>query len=101
MAKIIKKITQTQLITEVSKATKQPKKEIKIALQLFLELFKKHDNIATPFGSFIKKIKPARPARKGINPFTKEPTTFKARPKTTTIKFRPNKALKDVLAKAK
>jgi DNA-binding protein HU-beta len=39
--------------------------------------------------------KPAVPARQGINPFTKEPTTFKAKPERKVVKARPIKALKD------
>ena len=38
---------------------------------------------------------PAKPARKGINPFTGEPTTFKAKPATVKVKVRPMKKLKD------
>jgi nucleoid DNA-binding protein len=38
---------------------------------------------------------PAKPARKGINPFTGEPATFKARPATVKVKVRPMKKLKD------
>jgi len=41
--------------------------------------------------------KPAVPEREGINPFTKEPTTFKARPARTVVKPRPLKALKDAV----
>jgi nucleoid DNA-binding protein len=37
----------------------------------------------------------AKPARKGINPFTGEPTTFKAKPATVRVKVRPMKKLKD------
>merc|ERR1712170_237896 len=32
------------------------------------------------------KKKPAAPARKGVNPFTKEPCVFKARPASKTVK---------------
>ena len=39
--------------------------------------------------------KPATKARKGINPFTKEETIFKAKPARNVIKVRPLKALKD------
>jgi len=38
---------------------------------------------------------PAKPARKGTNPFTGEPTTFKAKPATVKVKVRPMKKLKD------
>ena len=42
--------------------------------------------------------KPATKARKGINPFTKEPTVFKAKPARKVIKGRPVKAVKDAIA---
>merc|ERR1712233_143821 len=32
------------------------------------------------------KKKPAKPARKGINPFTKEPCVFKAKPASKTVR---------------
>ena len=38
---------------------------------------------------------PAKKARKGINPFTKEETVFKAKPASTKLKVRPLKKLKD------
>ena len=38
---------------------------------------------------------PARPAREGINPFTKEPCTFKAKPASKTVKAFALKKLKD------
>jgi nucleoid DNA-binding protein len=39
--------------------------------------------------------KPARKARKGINPFTGEETTFKAKPASIAVKIRPLKKLKE------
>jgi len=42
--------------------------------------------------------KPAAKERKGINPFTKEPTVFKAKPARKVIKGRPVKAAKDAVA---
>ena len=38
---------------------------------------------------------PAKPKRKGINPFTGEETIFKAKPATVKVKVRPMKRLKD------
>jgi hypothetical protein len=38
--------------------------------------------------------KPATKAREGINPFTKEPTTFKAKPARNVVRVRPLRALK-------
>lgn len=41
--------------------------------------------------------KPATKARKGINPFTGEPTTFKAKPARNVIKVRALKKLKETV----
>ena len=38
---------------------------------------------------------PAKPKRKGVNPFTGEDTIFKAKPATVKVKVRPMKRLKD------
>lgn len=40
--------------------------------------------------------KPARKARKGINPFTGEETTFAAKPASIQVKIRPLKKLKEM-----
>merc|ERR1712050_482993 len=43
------------------------------------------------------KKKPATPARKGVNPFTKEPCVFKAKPASKTVKTFPMKKLKEMI----
>jgi hypothetical protein len=48
-------------------------------------------------GRAIGLQKPATKARKGINPFTKEPTIFKAKRARKIIKARPVKAAKDAI----
>lgn len=50
------------------------------------------------FTKFVVIKKPATKARKGINPFTKEPTVFKAKPARKIVKARPVKAAKDAIA---
>jgi DNA-binding protein HU-beta len=50
------------------------------------------------FAKFVVIKKPATKARKGINPFTKEPTIFKAKPARKIIRARPVKAAKDAVA---
>ena len=50
------------------------------------------------FAKFVVIKKPATKARKGINPFTKEPTVFKAKPARKIIRARPVKAAKDAIA---
>ena len=49
------------------------------------------------FAKFVVVKKPARPARKGINPFTKEEQTFAAKPASKAVKARPVKAVKDAV----
>ena len=41
---------------------------------------------------------PAKPKRKGINPFTKEEQWFEAKPASSKVKVRPLKKLKDAAA---
>jgi DNA-binding protein HU-beta len=41
--------------------------------------------------------KPATPSHEGVNPFTKEPMTFQAKPASKMVRARPVKALKDGL----
>merc|ERR1719453_1005992 len=43
------------------------------------------------------KNKPAQKARKGINPFTKEPCVFKAKPASKTVKCFALAKLKEIL----
>merc|ERR1712151_1333080 len=43
------------------------------------------------------KSKPATPARKGVNPFTKEPCVFKAKPASKTVRALPMKKLKELV----
>merc|ERR1711862_321792 len=43
------------------------------------------------------KSRPARPARKGVNPFTKEPCVFKAKPASKTVRALALKKLKDMI----
>merc|ERR1719379_1733418 len=43
------------------------------------------------------KNKPATPARKGVNPFTKEPCVFKAKPASKTVRGLPMKKFKEMI----
>ena len=43
------------------------------------------------------KSKPATPARKGVNPFTKEPCVFKAKPASKTVRALPMKKFKELV----
>merc|ERR1712217_753404 len=43
------------------------------------------------------KKKPATPARKSVNPFTKEPCVFKAKPASKTVRALPMKKFKELV----
>merc|ERR1712100_95154 len=43
------------------------------------------------------KKKPATAARKGVNPFTKEPCVFKAKPASQTVRALPMKKFKEMV----
>jgi nucleoid DNA-binding protein len=64
----------------------------------YKELRKNGMFVLPGFAKLVVVKKPARPARKGINPFTKEPTTFAAKPASKVVRARPVKALKDAVA---
>lgn len=61
------------------------------------ELKKAGAFVVPGFAKFVVVKKPATKARKGINPFTKEPTVFKAKPARKIVKARPVKAVKDAV----
>ena len=48
-------------------------------------------------GEGVHRHKPATKARRGINPFTREETIFKAKPARNVVKLQPLKALKDMV----
>jgi DNA-binding protein HU-beta len=49
------------------------------------------------FAKFVVVKKPARPAREGVNPFTKEKQMFAAKPASKGVRARPVKAIKDAV----
>ena len=50
------------------------------------------------FAKFVVVKKPARPAREGINPFTKEKQMFAAKPASKKVRARAVKAVNDAVA---
>ena len=88
-------------IAEVSEGV--TRKQVKLVLdnlaQIAYRELKKNGVFTMPgFAKFRVVKKPATKAREGINPFTGEPTTFKAKPATVKVKVRPLKKLKDAAA---
>merc|ERR1712099_228788 len=77
-------------------------KDVKTALHAYMELAA---NQVKTNGSFklggvlnlkLKKTK-AKPARKGVNPFTKEPCVFKAKPASKTVRVLAMKKFKQMV----
>ena len=99
---ISEKLTKSQIVASVAESTGLSKKQVGAVMDEFDSLV--HRSIKKRgVGEFtlpgMLKIttvnKPARKARKGINPFTKEEVVFKAKPASIAVKIRPLKKLKE------
>src|SRR3974377_196392 len=64
----------------------------------YKELKKTGAFVVPGLAKFIVIKKPATKAREGINPFTKQPTGFKAKPARKIVRARPVKAAQDGVA---
>jgi nucleoid DNA-binding protein len=81
---------------EVSR--KQVKEVVETLVAVGHKELKKSGVFVLPgFAKFVVVKKPARPAREGINPFTKEQQVFAAKPASKTVRARPVKAVKDAV----
>lgn len=103
--KVTKKLTKSALLQTIVDNVGEgaSRKGVKAVLDALTEIghkeLKKNGVFVLPgFAKFVVVKKPARPARAGINPFTKEPTTFAAKPASKAVKARPAKAIKDAIA---
>ena len=95
-------MTKTELFTQIAEYSELKKSDVKgvmdaLAVIGYKELKKTGAFLVPGFAKFVVIKKPATKARKGINPFTKEPTVFKAKPARKVIKARPVKAAKDAI----
>ena len=102
---IKEKSNKTQILDTVAERAGLSRKQVASVLDSLTEVIEAHVK-KNAVGEFVLpgllKIstvrKPAVKARKGINPFTKEEVTFKAKPASTVVKVRPLKKLKDMVA---
>jgi nucleoid DNA-binding protein len=97
-------MSKSELIQNIAErhSDKLTRKDIKdviesVAIVGYKELKKTGAFLVPGFAKFVVIKKPATKAREGINPFTKEPTTFKAKPARKVVRARPIKAVKDAL----
>ena len=102
MAKVLTKSQIIQAITDAHKeklARKDVARVIESLANVGYKELKKNGLFVLPgFAKFVVVKKPATKERPGINPFTKEPITIKAKPARKVLKARPLKAAKDSLA---
>jgi nucleoid DNA-binding protein len=96
-------MTKSQLYTTIAENTGLKKKDVVAVFDELNTLINGHvkrnaAGIFTMPGLMKIKVvrKPATKARKGINPFTGEPTVFKAKPARNVVKVQPLKALKEM-----
>jgi len=96
------KMTKSQIVTNIADSTGLSKKQVGDVfgeLENLIERSIKKRAIGEFTIPGMMKIttvkKPARKARKGINPFTGEETMFKAKPASIEVKIRPLKKLKE------
>ena len=97
-------MTKSALYSEIAEETGLTKKQVGQVIDELSHQINRHIKKGA-VGSFtlpgLLKIttvrKKATKARKGINPFTGEETTFKAKPARTVVKVRPLKKLKDMV----
>ena len=99
-----KRLTKSQVVSELAELTELDKKSINRVFDGLTDIIKKQLGSRGP-GEFVipglLKLKPVKKAatkdRPGINPFTKQPTTFKGKPASKKIRASALKALKDLI----
>ena len=100
----IKPMTKSEIVSGIAEATGLTKKDVSSVFEVMAAQIKKSLGRRGPGAYTIPGLmklvvqrKPATKARKGINPFTKEETIFKAKPARNVVKIRPLKNLKDMV----
>jgi nucleoid DNA-binding protein len=105
IAPVNQPMTKAAVMEEIALNTQLTKKQVSSVLEELAILIERHIKKRSP-GQFtlpgLMKIevkrKPATKARKGINPFTREETVFKAKPARNVVRIKPLKRVKDMAA---
>ena len=98
-------LSKSGMIKTITDVTNLAKRDVVNVLDTFTQVIERHVKAGGP-GVFVMpglmKIsvvkKPARPARKGVNPFTGEEIMIKARPAYKAVKIKALKKLKEMVA---
>ncbi len=99
-----KRLTKAQVISEIAQLSELDKKSVNKVFESLTTLIKKQLSSRGP-GEFVipgliklqVKEKPAVPAGRRVNPFTKQMQDFPAKPKSKKVKPTALKALKDLI----
>lgn len=96
--------TKSEIYNALAEETGLTKKDVGAVFEAMAgliktDLSKKGPGVFNVAGLLKLKVvrKPATKEREGINPFTQEPTIFKAKPARNVVKALPLKALKDMV----
>lgn len=99
-----KRMSKTQFVAAVAEKSGLSKKETNAALEAITKVVTRELGKKGPgevvLPGLIKLsvvVKPATPAHEGINPFTKQPMTYKAKPARKVVKARALKTLTDTV----
>lgn len=99
-----KPMNKNEVVSGIAEKTGLTKKQVNSVLEAMTGQIKKslgRNGSGTYTVPGLMKVyvvrKPAVQAHKGINPFTKEETMFKAKPARNVVKIRPLKNLKDMV----
>jgi len=97
-----KLMSKSELVQKIADQHRLSKRDVKSVIESLATVgykeMKKNGAFVLPgFAKFVVIKKPATKERAGINPFTKEPTVFKARPARKIVRARPLKAAKDAV----
>lgn len=100
-------MTKTAIVRTIAENVNLKKAEVSAVFEELAHIIECHVGPKNAAGHFtlpgvlkIQRIfKPAKKARKGINPFTGEETMFKAKPAHYVVKIRALKKLKDMVGK--
>jgi nucleoid DNA-binding protein len=98
--------TKTEVFSNIADATGLSKRDVAAVFDALNDQIKKALSGRGGSRSFtihgmckvVVQHKPATKERQGTNPFTGEPTVFKAKPARNVVKIRPLKKLKDMVS---
>ena len=96
------KMTKNQWIDAIAEGTQISKNDVRTVIEHMATVGYKELNESGEFviPGFVKMSvvhKPATEARSGVNPFTKEPMEFAAKPASKSVKASPLKVAKDAV----